>query len=55
MINIVFEGTTGAGKTTIAKKVKEYYENKKLKVGMIHDIDKSSPLFNIINEMFSFY
>ena len=44
MINIVFEGPTGAGKTTIISKIKKEYE-KKYKVGFTNDIDKSSLVF----------
>ena len=51
MINVVFEGTTGAGKTTIIKKLKEKYQ-KKYKVGITNDIDRNSPLYNVINDMF---
>src|SRR5574344_1068781 len=51
MINIVFEGPTGAGKTTIISKIKKEYE-KKYKVGFTNDIDKSSPLYNVIKNMF---
>ena len=45
MINVVFEGSTGAGKTTIIKKIKKIYD-KKYKVGITNDIGKSSPLYN---------
>ena len=38
MINVVFEGSTGAGKTTIIKKIKKIYD-KKYKVGITNDID----------------
>ena len=51
MINVVFEGATGAGKTTIIKKIKKIY-NKKYKVGITNDIDKSSPLYKVIKAMF---
>lgn len=51
MINIVFEGPTGAGKTTTIKKIKKIY-SKKYKVGYTNDIDKSSPLYKIIYDMF---
>lgn len=51
MINIVFEGPTGAGKTTIISKIKKEYE-KKYKVGFTNDIDKPSPLYNVIKNMF---
>ena len=51
MINIVFEGPTGAGKTTTISKIKEIY-NKKYKVGYTNDIDKESPLYEIIKNMF---
>ena len=52
MINIVFEGTTGAGKTTLLKKIKDYYCNR-YKIGYINDIDKNSPLYNVIYDMFN--
>lgn len=51
MVNIVFEGATGSGKTTIIKKIKEIFE-KEYKVGYTNDIDESSPLFNLISDMF---
>ena len=51
MINIVFEGPTGAGKTTIINKLKKMYE-KKYKVGITNDIDRSSPLYDVIKKMF---
>lgn len=52
MINVVFEGSTGTGKTTIIKKVKEIYE-KNYKVGVTNDIDKSTPLYNVIRKMYN--
>ena len=51
MINIVFEGPTGAGKTTTIKQLVEKYV-KKYKVGYTNDIDESTPLYPIINGMF---
>lgn len=51
MINIVFEGTTGAGKTTTIKRIKDIY-SKNYKVGITNDIDKSSPLYEVIKKMF---
>lgn len=51
MINIVFEGPTGAGKTTTIRKIKEIY-NKKYKVGFTNDIDRESPLYEVIKNMF---
>ena len=51
MINVVFEGSTGAGKTPIIKKIKKIYD-KKYKVGITNDIDKSSPLYKVIKSMF---
>lgn len=51
MINIVFEGSTGSGKTTIIRKLVNYY-SEKYKVGYTNDIDKSSPLYSIIKTMF---
>lgn len=52
MINVVFEGSTGAGKTTIIKNIKEIYE-KNYKVGVTNDIDKSTPLYNVIRKMYN--
>lgn len=51
MINIVFEGPTGAGKTTIIKKLKKIY-SKNYKVGFTNDIDRTSPLYKVIKKMF---
>jgi len=51
MINIVFEGPTGAGKTTVIKKLCKIY-SKKYKVGFTNDIDRTSPLYKIIKKMF---
>ena len=51
VINIVFEGTTGAGKTTTIDKIRNIY-SKKYKVGITNDIDRSSPLYNVIKNMF---
>lgn len=51
MINIVFEGPTGAGKTTVIKKLNKIY-SKKYKVGFTNDIDRSSPLYKVIKKMF---
>lgn len=51
MINVVFEGPTGSGKTTIINKIKNRY-NKKYKVGITNDIDRSSPLYKVIKKMF---
>lgn len=51
MINIVFEGPTGAGKTTLIKELRKRYA-KKYKVGITNDIDRSSPLYNVIKSMF---
>lgn len=51
MINIVFEGPTGAGKTTVIKKLKKIY-SKKYKVGFTNDIDRTSPLYKVIKKMF---
>lgn len=52
MINIVFEGPTGAGKTTTIRLLQEKYKKKNYKVGITNDIDKSSPLYDVINNMF---
>ena len=51
MINIVFEGPTGAGKTTIINRLNKIY-SKKYKVGITNDIDRSSPLYKVIKNMF---
>lgn len=51
MINIVFEGSTGSGKTTTIKRLVEIY-SKNYKVGYTNDIDQTSPLYEIINNMF---
>lgn len=51
MINVVFEGSTGTGKTTIIKEIKKIYD-KKYKVGITNDIDRSSPLYKVIKKMF---
>lgn len=51
MINVVFEGPTGAGKTTTIEKIKKNYE-KKYKVGFTNDIDRTSPLYKVIKDMF---
>jgi 2-polyprenyl-3-methyl-5-hydroxy-6-metoxy-1,4-benzoquinol methylase len=51
MINVVFEGPTGSGKTTTIKKIKKLYE-KNYKVGYTNDIDRTSPLYNVIKNMF---
>lgn len=51
MINVVFEGSTGTGKTTIIKKLKKIY-SKNYKVGITNDIDRSSPLYKVIKKMF---
>ncbi len=52
MINVVFEGATGSGKTTTIKKlVKKYSKN--YKVGFTNDIDRSSPLYKVIKNMFN--
>lgn len=51
MINIVFEGSTGSGKTTMINKIKNIYD-KKYKVGITNDIDRRSPLYKVIKKMF---
>ncbi len=51
MINIVFEGSTGVGKTTMINKIKKIY-SKNYKVGVTNDIDRNSPLYKIIKRMF---
>lgn len=51
MINIVLEGPSGSGKSTLIKMLYEHYSSK-YKVGFTSDIDKSSPLYPIINKMF---
>ncbi len=52
MINIVFEGPTGAGKTTLINKIKNIYEVENYKVGNTVDIDNTSPLYETIYKMF---
>lgn len=52
MINVIFEGPTGAGKTTTIRQLQKKYQKKKLKVGITNDIDKSSPLYKVIKGMF---
>lgn len=51
MINIVFEGSTGSGKTTLIGKLKKIYE-KDYKVGLTNDIDPDTPLYPVIKSMF---
>lgn len=52
MINIIFEGSTGCGKTTIINELKQKLENEGLKIGFTNDIDETTPLYNVINSMF---
>lgn len=52
MINIVFEGSTGSGKTTILRELVKVYQDKGLKVGYTNDIDETTPLYAVIKSMF---
>lgn len=52
MINIVFEGSTGTGKTTLIKCLIEHFKNSGIKVGYTIDLDKESPLYDVINKMY---
>lgn len=51
MINIIFEGSPGSGKTTIIKEIVKKLKKENIKVGFTIDIDKSTPLYNILNNM----
>lgn len=53
MKNIVFEGNTGSGKTTIIKALKKYYNQKGIKVGITNDMDENSPYYKILNDMYN--
>ncbi len=53
MKNIVFEGNTGSGKTTIIKALKKCYDEKKIKVGITNDMDENSPYYKILNDMYN--
>lgn len=53
MKNIVFEGNTGSGKTTIIKALKKCYDEKEIKVGITNDMDKNSPYYKILNDMYN--
>ena len=53
MKNIIFEGNTGSGKTTIIRTLKEYYEKKNIKVGITNDMDERSPYYEILNSMYN--
>ena len=53
MKNIVFEGNTGSGKTTIIKALKKYYDEKGIKVGITNDMDENSPYYKILNDMYN--
>lgn len=53
MKNIIFEGNTGSGKTTIIKSLKKYYDEKGIKVGITNDMDEDSPYYQILNEMYN--
>lgn len=52
-MNIVFEGSPGAGKTTIIEKLQSKFKDQKISVSYTVDIDSSTPLFSIINDMHS--
>lgn len=51
-INIIFEGTTGSGKTTIIQLLKKYYNEKNIKVGATKDMDEKSPYYQILKKMY---
>lgn len=51
MINIVFEGSPGAGKTTIIKEVVKRMQQLGIKVENTIDIDSTTPLYPIIHSM----
>lgn len=51
MINIVFEGSPGAGKTTIIKNIINKLKANNIKVGNTIDIDPSTPLYPILHSM----
>ena len=51
MINIVFEGAPGAGKTTIINRIVRKLEEHGIKVGNTVDIDPTTPLYPILRNM----
>lgn len=51
MINIVFEGATITEKTSTIKKIRRIYD-KNYKVGFTSDIERLSPLYNVIKKKF---
>lgn len=51
MINIVFEGAPGAGKTTVIKSLIKKIEEYGIKVGKTVDIDPTTPLYSILSDM----
>lgn len=53
MKNIVFEGNTGSGKTTMIKSLKKYYDEKGIKVGITNDMDENSPYYQILSDMYN--
>lgn len=52
MKNIVFEGNTGSGKTTIIQEIEKYYHNIGIKVGITNDMDNNSPYYSILKSMY---
>ncbi len=51
MINVVFEGAPGAGKTTVIKSLVKKIEEYGIKVGKTVDIDSTTPLYSILSDM----
>lgn len=51
MINIVFEGSPGAGKTTIIANIEKKLNEYGIKVGKTVDIDPTTPLYPILRDM----
>lgn len=51
MINIVFEGAPGAGKTTIINELVKRLKSYGINVGKTIDIDSTTPLYPILNNM----
>lgn len=51
MINIVFEGSPGAGKSTIIKILVERFKKDNIKIGNTIDIDSTTPLYPILHSL----
>lgn len=51
MINIVFEGAPGAGKSTIIKRLVEKFKKDNIKIGNTVDIDSTTPLYSILHSL----